>query len=246
MIPRLTFSTLLVALTVLPLAIEADAAEVLRFEETFDGPARFTSSTPLTRNGRDFFDIFTAAELAAATTNGGSDLRYTGNDGSVFAAQDVRGATGSTSQFLLTDAFDLSGLVAGRLEIDLAQQDPETFTWDASDYLRVEVEAGGVRKSLLFVENDGGTNNDISLDRDFSRDGDGLERIDSTFRTFSTGFDPAELSSVEDVQIRLTFSSGANGEDIAVDNLRVFGTLIPEPTTGALLLVSGIALLRRR
>ncbi len=167
-------------------------------------------------------------------TNGSNiGVSYSGNSGDFFAAQDVDdgGWTGSANPSQLTwTGINISGYSSLTFEGLFASA--ATAKIDAADYVKVEINIdGGGWITILEFENDGATYNTYFLeDTDFDGTGDGTQ-LTSTFATFTKNISGSGSS----MDLRITVSVNAGGEDFAFDEFYVKGTATScsAPTTQA-------------
>ena len=206
------------------------AQSVVILDETFDndgGFAKFNGiGTPTT-----FFSDGTDSYLGISDGAGGGDFdgdpvptgaeTYGGADGSYLATEAVTGG-GPLSYTLEWQDIDIAGYSDVQLSVDLASigNTLGTGPFEAGDFLLVAVSVdGGVYEPLLVLLPSG----DGYLEIDTDEDGVGdSERIAGTFEEYTPYFDWAPDGSSLD--LRITLSSSAATEDIAIDNLRISGT----------------------
>ena len=125
---------------------------------------------------------------------------------------------------------DISGRTAITVCFDIAEgDDGSSQDWDATDQVFIEssVDGGAIFTEITRIEAAGGTNTEPSFDCD----GDGLgegEPITSTFTTYCFPLDVTGTSL--DFRIRIV-NLNALDEDIAFDNIRLFGdgATLPAP-----------------
>ncbi len=154
---------------------------------------------------------------------GSSTTMYNGNTGDFFAAQDVDdgGWTGSATPSQLTwTGINIAGYSALNFEGLFASI--ATAKIDAADYVTVEYSIdGGPWTALLDFRNDGTTSNTEFLeDSNFDGVGD-QNNLDSNFMSFNKSIPGIGLT----LDLRITASVNAGGEDMAWDEFKVTGVL---------------------
>jgi hypothetical protein len=181
------------------------------FETASDG-----YTTSVTEFSDGFGDFFTQSD----GTNIGSFVNYSGADGSFFAGMDLDGEGASPPLYLTTDTFSIAGATNLMFAIDLAEDDDGTNQdWDDSDYVYIEYSIdGGSWTNIFTVEGDGSQFN--------SEPQVNGTAVTDTFATFN-----ADLSALSgsNLAIRLVWQLNAGDEDLAIDNLRIFGDVAAVP-----------------
>lgn len=195
------------------------SAQTTLLQETFetDGEgSRYALSQVSCNDGDDYF-----------SRTDGSDVGNTYNSPQgtfFFAAQDLDGAPCSANPSTLTiSGIDISGATGLQFAGLFAEGDDGTNQdWDELDFVHVDYQIdGGGYVNLFWLENDGATFNSAPfVDTDFDGTGDGTE-ITDTFAEFTAAI--AGTGSLLD--LRVTFSLDSGDEDIAIDDLRITGTV---------------------
>ena len=207
-------------------------------ELTFETAGGYSTSIPEFTDyvppagGRDYF-IRTDGSTIRGNTAG---INFTNIQGSYyFAAQDIDGEGAVLPVFLNIDDINISGYTSIEFRVYLAEDDQvtnggtRTQHWDNADYVHFnyDIDNTATFSPLLWVENDGGGfNREPQLDNDFDGDGDGTP-ITSAFTQFTRSI--SGTGSLLDIEIIFDLDSG--DEDIAIDNIEIWGTLIPCATT---------------
>ncbi|MEX0321423.1 MAG: PEP-CTERM sorting domain-containing protein [Puniceicoccaceae bacterium] len=184
-------------------------------------------STNQTEFSDGFGDYFTRTDGTNISAVG-----YT-NSGNWFAAQDIDG-DGSLPG-ILTWTIDVSGFTGLNFNFDVAEDDANDANndWDNSDFVHVTYSIdSGSSQNLIWFENDGSEFNSAPLlDTDFDGTGDGTE-VTETWSNFAAAISGTGSSLVISVEFQLN----SGDEDLAIDNLEVTGTVVPEPGTIAFIL----------
>ncbi|MBO3118003.1 hypothetical protein J4050_14695 [Winogradskyella sp. DF17] len=206
------FSLLLTALSI------SVSGQIKIAELTFENAGGYTTSIP----------EFTDADKDHFLRTDGSDTAgevFTNIQGNFyFHAQDIDGEGALLPVSLLINDLNISGYENLELRIHLAEDDAgASQDWDEPDYVHInfDIDNSGTFSNLLWIENDGSTFNSAPfIDTDFDGTGDGIEITDN-FEQFTesiTGF-----GTLLDIQI--IFSLDTEDEDIAIDNIELWGTL---------------------
>lgn len=185
-----------------------------------------TSIPEYTDTGNDYFT------RSDSSTNAIASYEDTASGSYWFAAQDID-SEGAALPVDFSWSVNISGFTGLSFDFDVAEDDDSTRQdWDSADYVRAYYSIdGGTEQNLIWFQNDGTTNNTAPLlDSDFDGLGDGVEVTD-TFTNFSNTI----VGIGEELTIRVEFSLNSGDEDFAMDNLRVTGTAVPEPSSFALL-----------
>ena len=152
---------------------------------------------------------------------------YTGAQGtSFFAAQDTDADGGVSPASLFISNVNISNFNNLNLELLVAEDDDGVNEdWDDSDSFTVFASIdGGAQFQIFGIENDGSTFNSApQIDTDFDGTGDGTV-ITNTFTDFTATI--AGTGSTLDLEFIFALDSG--DEDLAIDNIRINGTTVPE------------------
>ncbi|MCA0152243.1 T9SS type A sorting domain-containing protein [Winogradskyella vincentii] len=188
-------------------------------EVNFEVPGGYTTSIPEFTNGTN--DCFIRTDGSDITTE-----VFTNIQGSYyFTAEDID--SGNTIPLPVTlnlDNIDIAGYENLEFRVYLAEDDDGAVNqdWDNFDYVhfKFDIDNSGTLTNLLWIENDGSTfNSPPFLDTDFDGTGDGAEITDA-FTQFTETI--AGTGSLIDIEIE--FSLDAGDEDIAIDNIEIWGT----------------------
>ncbi|MEL7239028.1 MAG: PEP-CTERM sorting domain-containing protein, partial [Planctomycetota bacterium] len=95
------------------------------------------------------------------------------------------------------------------------------------------------------IGDDNDTNQEAFLNFDFDADGGDSPEDFGLTNTFQTTSRPLGFTGTT-ADLVITFDLNASGEDIAIDNIVLTGTPIPEPAILSLVGLAGLAMLRRR
>lgn len=190
-------------------------------EITFESAGGYTTSIPeFTDGGQDYFLRTDDSDITGTI--------FTNQQGSYFfAAQDIDGEGAVLPVTFLLDNVNISGYSSIEFRVHLAEDavGSSHLHWDNADYVHFnyDIDNTGTFSNLLWIENDGGGNNRAPLiDTDFDGNGDGTP-ITSDFDEHVRSI--AGTGSLLDIQIVFNLNSGA--EDIAIDNIEIWGTLAP-------------------
>ena len=184
-------------------------------EDFEDGTVGYTVSTAEFTDGSG--DYFTRTD--------GSNISgtYSSPQGtSFFAAMDIDGEGASSEQTMTFDDINISGYTSLELRIYLAEDDDGTNQdWDSSDLFTIEydIDNSGSFSDLLHVRGTGSSNSEPAIDTDFDGTGDGTI-ITSTFSQFTQSISGTGST----LDLKLTFNFNSGDEDIAIDNIEIYGT----------------------
>ncbi len=183
-------------------------------EITFETSGGYATSVPeFTDNATDYFLRTDGSNITGEA--------FTNIQGSYyFAAQDIDGEVASPTQILTISGINITGYTSLEFRVHLAEDDDGVNQdWDSTDYLHFnyQINAGGYN-NLLWVESSGATNTAPFIDSDFNGIGDGIE-ITNAFTQFIQSI--AGTGSTLDIQA--VFNLNAGDEDIAIDNIEIWG-----------------------
>ncbi|WP_250433413.1 choice-of-anchor D domain-containing protein [Hanstruepera flava] len=192
-------------------------------ELTFESPGGYTTSVPeVTSGSTDYFTRTDGTNINASFTN---------IQGSYyFAAQDIDGVTSSSRQSIYFSNINIAGYSSLEVRIHLAEDDDgSNQDWDDADYFHLssEIDANAATyENLIWVEAAGGTNSEPRIDADFNGTGESTAITDS-FSQFTKSI--SNTGNLLDITLTFNFNSG--DEDIAVDNIEIWGVAAtPTPT----------------
>ncbi|WP_411893817.1 T9SS type A sorting domain-containing protein [Winogradskyella sp. A2] len=200
-------------------------------EVNFEVPGGYTTSIT------EFTDIVPSTGFDYFLRTNGSDIGTSVNFNNIqgnyyFAAQDIDGE-GATPPFTLDiDDIDISGFENLEFRVYLAEDDANDGNedWDSNEYIHFnyDMDNSGTYTNLLWLESDQATgfNRPLFEDTDFNNVGDGTE-ITDTFTQFTKSI--ALTGSLLDIEI--VFNMNAGDEDIAIDNIEIWGTYSACSTT---------------
>lgn len=225
------FLPLLAAVLVLTLP-GAALAQTQIYQEAFEtdgNPARYTTSVPEAitsgTSSSDFLrNYFTRTD---GTQINQSQVQFVGAEGFFFAAQDVDDATGTNPVSLTIPNIDISAVSAGlQLRATYAEDDQTSGgapveAWDASDYVKLYASIdGGAEVLILAFESSSSTETNTAprVDTDFDGIGDGIE-LTPTFSEITASI----AGTGSSLTLRYEFDLNGDNEDIAIDNISVFG-----------------------
>jgi len=190
-------------------------------EVNFEVPTGYsTSILEFTDDDKDYF-------LRTDGSNIVSEV-FTNVQGSFyFAAQDIDGEGATLPVSLILNDIDISGYDNIEFRIHLAEDDDGSTNqdWDNSDYLRItyDLDNTGSFTNLLWVQNDGSIFNSAPfIDTNFDGIGDGAEITDEF-----TQYIRALTGTGNSLDIDIEFNLDAGDEDIAIDNIEIWGTFAP-------------------
>lgn len=211
-------------LLLLSCALNFGFGQVKIAEINFEVPGGYTTSIAeytnvLTGNGQDYFIRTNGSNISSEVfTNIQGDY--------YFGAQDID--NGDTILLPVTfniDDINISGYENLEFRVYLAEDDDGATNQDRDnpDYVhfKYDIDNSGTFTDLNWIENDGSpTNSEPFIDTDFDGIGDGTE-ITNNFQQFIEAI--AGTGNLLDIEIE--FSLDAGDEDIAIDNIEIWGTL---------------------
>ncbi|MBU2949836.1 hypothetical protein KO493_03895 [Tamlana agarivorans] len=176
-------------------------------------------------------------------TNGStisSDMQYNNQTGYFFGAQDFRYFSGFNTNFFATiniTDIDIAGFNNLQFKVDLAEDDNGT-SWEEDDYIFFKYDiystAGptptNATSQLLDIRWDATNSSEgyLAIDTNSNGTGDGT-RITPTFSTFTSN----KISGTGDkLIITIEIRTDNSEEDIAIDNIEIWGDPIPGFCTG--------------
>lgn len=203
-------------------------------ELTFEAAGGYTTSiSECTDSGGDYF-IRTDGTNIGASFNSVQGTYY-------FAAQDIDAAgcpaaSGANATLLLND-INIAGYTNLELRVHIAEDDDgANQDWDTSDFMHIDydIDNATTYSNLLWVESSGATNTVPSIDTDYDGLGDG-SIITDTFTQFINSI--AGTGNLLD--IRVTFDLDSGDEDIAIDNIEIWGVSSCTPPADPIGNISG-------
>ncbi|MCP5528055.1 MAG: hypothetical protein H7A47_14785 [Verrucomicrobiales bacterium] len=201
-----------------------EVASTTVFAESFetDGQGvRYVATSPFTASPDDHWNRTDGSNIS------NTSAAYTGQDGSYYwAAEDVDDAGGNGA---FPQTIDFTGInIAGHANLSfsgLFAADGNAATFDAADSIKVlyQIDGGGYQDGLWFsYQNTGDAFNEPLLrDTDFDGEGDGAQ-LTPAFQPFSVNL---PNGAVLDLRIEVRMDAGS--EEIAFDDLRLAGTVVP-------------------
>tara|TARA_R110002033_G_scaffold132578_1_gene172387 strand:- start:154 stop:2682 length:2529 start_codon:yes stop_codon:yes gene_type:complete len=203
----------------------------------FETPGGYSTSIPeftdfvnpgTGTDGRDYFIRTDGTNTRAET--------YTNKQGSYyFAAQDIDGEGATLPVYLLINNINISGYSNLEFRVHLAEDDAAdgNENWDNTsannDYLHInhDIDNSGIFNNLLWIEsNNTGLSNEPAIDTNFDGTGDGTV-ITNAFAQFTQNI----IGTGDLLDIQIVFRLDAEEEDIAIDNIEIWGTLVPCAST---------------
>ena len=208
------------------LALPAAAQTTLMQQSFEDGTGYTTSIAEYTDGFNDFF-------ARTDTTDVSDNYQIDGFDGRwIFAAQDIDSEGAELPVRLEISDIDITGATglsfAGLFAEDVASNGD--LDWDDADFVhvkyRIDSDDDADFQNLLwfegadFTSSNGVSNGNARQDTDFDGEGDGAILTDQL-----TEFSAAIAGTGSTLDIVIFFSLNSGDEDIAIDNLRVTGTV---------------------
>ena len=152
--------------------------------------------------------------------NGASSVSGFGGDW-VFGGSDIDGEGATLPVNIVFDDIDISDKSKLLFKVIIAEDDDgSNEDWDASDYVRFyyDIDNSGSWSNLMFIENDGTTNNTApGIDSDFDGDNDGT-LITATFVLFEKYISGTGST----IDIKIEWKLNAGDEDLYIDNLALY------------------------
>ncbi|RCW93404.1 List-Bact-rpt repeat protein [Winogradskyella arenosi] len=191
-------------------------------ELTFETPGGYTTSVTEFSDGS--LDYFTRTD----GTDIGNTINFTNIQGSYyFAAHDIDGEVSSANQRLYFTGINISGYTTLEVRIHIAEDDDgSSQDWDAADYFHLNGNIDtGTDQNLIWVESSGGTNTTPAIDTDYNGSGDGTHITDA-FAQFTKSI----AGTGTNLDLELIFNLDSGDEDIAIDNIEIWGVSAGPPT----------------
>ncbi len=185
--------------------------------ETDGNGTRYVTLIPEFTDGDSDFFIRTDGSIIS------SSYQVSNPEGNFFfAAQDIDGEGADSQQTLSFSNINIAGFSNLSFSALLAEDEANDGRddWDRADFVLFEyqIDSGGFNNLLAFRNNGNTFNAAPRQDTNFDEIGDGAE-VTSTFQPFSS----AIAGSGSLLDLRITFDLNAGDEDIAVDNIQLFG-----------------------
>ncbi|MCL5127377.1 T9SS type A sorting domain-containing protein [Algibacter sp. L4_22] len=207
------------------LAFDFGFGQVKITEITFESPGGYTTSTPeFTDGSGDYFTRTNGSNIS----NG--EVFFNQQGSYYFGAQDINGDGVALPVSLLINDIDITGYTNLEFRVHLAEDEAADGKedYDDADYVHFgyDIDNTASFSPMLWIEGTGGFNTAPFIDTNFDGIGDGLE-ITDTFTQFTENI--SGTGTLLDIEI--VFRLEAGDEDIAIDNIEIWGTLVPCPTT---------------
>ncbi|WP_073150700.1 T9SS type A sorting domain-containing protein [Mesonia phycicola] len=175
----------------------------------------YTTSIPeFNANNGDYFILTDEASISGDFTNVQGSY--------FFAAQDIDGQGASANQTLTFNNINVAGYTSLEFRVYLAEDDNgANENWDDPDYVHFsyDVDNSGSFTDILNIEATGGTNTAPAIDTNFDGFGNGTAITDA-FTQYSISIPQTGV----DLDLKVTFNLNSGDEDIAIDNIEVYGT----------------------
>lgn len=190
-------------------------------ELTFESSGGYSTSITEYNDGtRDHFLRTDGSDISGETFSNMQGSYY-------FAAEDIDdNNTIALPVNLVLNNINISGYSSLELRVHLAEDDDGADEdWDNLDYVHFSYDIDNTASfnNLLWIENDGSTFNSAPyIDTDYDGTGDGPE-ITDTFTQFTQSI----TGTGDLLDIEISFNLDAGDEDIAIDNIEIWGTLVP-------------------
>ena len=195
------------------------------FGQTKIAELTFETAGGYTVNDPEFTDLGTDYFIRTDGSNISNEVFSNIQGSYYFAAQDTHNTSLVLPLILSIDDINIAGYSNIEFRVHLAEDDAgATQSWDSADYVHFnyDIDNTGAFNNLLWIENDGSsTNGEPLIDTDFDETGDGTA-ITDTFTQFTQSI--SGNGSLLDIQI--VFRLDAGGEDIAIDNIEIWGTAV--------------------
>lgn len=216
-------------LLLLLLAFSFGYGQTMLAQFDFESPGGYTTNEieftdyvfPTTgSDGRDYFLRTDGSNIRAVTLTNIQGSYY-------FAAQDTDPSSPTLPLTVLFDNINISGYTGLEFRVHLAEDDATAGSgqhYDNLDYVHFsyDIDNSGTFSNLLWVEGTGGGNTEPTIDTDFDGTGDGAAITDN-FTQFTENI--AGTGTLIDILVEIRLNGG--NEDIAIDNIEIWGTLAP-------------------
>ena len=190
----------------------------------FDGNGSYTTSTTEGLNGSsDYFTTTDGSNISASFSG------MTFSDGNFFAAQDMDGVV-SDSETMTISGITIAGYTNLELRVYIAEDDDGSAQdWDANTEMLINytIDSGSPNNGI-HVQSVGGTNTEPAIDSDFDGTGNSPNITDTW-----TQYTHSISSTGSSMTITVAFNDlDAGDEDIAIDDIEVWGTPSSTPVVG--------------
>lgn len=188
-----------------------------------------TSTLEFSDGSEDYFTRTDGSNIASA-------MSFSNIQGNwFFAAHDIDGEGAASNQTLTIEDIDISGYSSLELRVYIAEDDDGgSQDWDDADFVhfRVDFDNAGSPSDVLNVEGDGSSgtasNHEPAVDTDFDGVGDGTVITDAFALLTASITGTGNL-----LDVIVAFDLDAGDEDIAIDNIEIWGVAavsVPEPS----------------
>ncbi len=195
-------------------------------EVTFESPGGYITNIP------EFTDFSADYFIRTDGTNISTSFNLLNAQGSYyFGAEDLDGEGASLPVRLFINDINITNYSSLEFRVHLAENDSSDSNedWDRPDYVHFnyDINNTGTFSNLLWLENDGSTfNTPAFIDTNFDGTGDGTE-ITNTFTQFTQNI----LGTGDLLDLEIIFNLDSGDEDLAIDNIEIWGVFSPCPTT---------------
>lgn len=198
-------------------------------EDFEDATVEYTTSVPeFTDGSGDYFQRTTSPSHTFSNIQGSG----------IFEGMDLDGEGATLPLTMTINDINISNYTNLEFRVYLAEgDDGANQDWDASDFVHFDYDINntGTFTNLLHIESSGGTNTEPAISPSYDGNGNGTA-ITNVFTQFTQTI--AGTGSTLDIKITLSLNSG--DEDIAFDNIEIYGTSSDaSPTKLAITSVNG-------
>ena len=204
---------------------------LIAFEDFDGGGIGYTTDMAFNDSANDHFNLTDGSNIS----NVSGPYSFQNGTNFFWAAEDTddNGGNGNDEQVLTLNAVDISSYTDIQVCIDLAagnEKGPNEGNYDDNDHVWVDYSIDGVsQRSLCFESALDGDSFNSSLNHDLNCDGDGVDgpQILNDAATFCYSIPNTETAGATELIIDILVYMDAGSEEVAFDNIEIFGELKP-------------------